>query len=571
MTEDEKAEISKAFSSTDPAAALKYSTYNAQQKADAAKGILDAYRAKRDTTQRLAFDKANNDAQVQQAKEQYAAAMAAQKTRMDADQNNLATALGTSGRLASHNAKAAAHAALAQNETVYAGMVSARDNALSQLARNLQYSSKQISDAYNDSVSQSMQDALKKIEALDKTGAMNSAEGLIKARDYVDKVNADYLQHTNNYVNQLTALNAMYSQQAEQLKAANTVDDKVTSTMNDGYLYNAQGARVVGAEGNPIRVSNTSGTLLTKEPITLNDGSKGFVYQNADGTTRVEKIGGTEALQVDEATAQRYASLVSSGALKVEDLTKLGIPQSQLSAIVSKIDESQLGGEKASDFLKLQDADGNEYFFNPKTNRTVSSSDFAKMAAENAARPEGARAGGTLDFTGLADRHPGEASFKNNNPAGITWHAASQGLKDAWTAAGVKFSMGTSRPSAEGGNYVKFDTVIDGINAREIAMERKSGSVRNALMGWVGTGNPATNAAYADSITRAAGIDGKKTYSQLTDAEKEALSVQQLKREARGMYDEMVNRGYIGPEGFDYAKMEADAGPQTATGTAPQV
>lgn len=117
---------------------------------------------------------------------------------------------------------------------------------------------------------------------------------------------------------------------------------------------------------------------------------------------------------------------------------------------------------------------------------------------------------------------------------------------------------------------MKFATVVDGINAREIAMERKGGSVRQSLMQWVGTKNPATNAAYADSITKAAGIDGNKTYAQLTDAEKEALSVQQLKREAGGMYKEMLNRGYIGPEGFDYAKMEADAGTQTATGEAPQ-
>lgn len=449
MTADEKAQISSAFSSADPSSALKYAQMTAEQKNAAAKQILDAYRTKRDTTQRLAYDQANNEAQVQQQKEQYAAAMSAQRSRMDADQNNLATVLGTSGRLASHNAKAAAQNVLSQNETIYAGMVSARDNALSQLARNLQYSSKQISDAYNDSVSQSMQDALKKIEALDKTGAMNTSQGLIQARDYIDKVNSDYLQHTGNYVNQLTALNSMYSEQAKTVKEANTVNSDVTSKMNDGYLYNAQGGRVLGTDGLPVKVANSSGTLLTKEPITMNDGAKAFVYQNADGSTRVEKILGTEALSVDEATAQRYAALVSSGALKVEDLTKLGIPQSQLSAIVSKIDESQLGGAKASDFLKLQDADGNEYYFNPKTNQTLSSADFAKTAATNAGLPAGAKAGGTLDFTNLADQHPGEASFKNNNPAGITWHAASQGLKDAWTAAGVNFEMGTPRPGSE--------------------------------------------------------------------------------------------------------------------------
>ena len=123
--------------------------------------------------------------------------------------------------------------------------------------------------------------------------------------------------------------------------------------------------------------------------------------------------------------------------------------------------------------------------------------------------------------------------------------------------------MGTARPSAEGGNYVKFASVVDGINAREIAMERKGGSVQSALKQWVGTKNDANNAAYANSIIKAAGIDGNKTYAQLTDNEKESLSVAQLQREANGMYKEMVSRGYITDKGFDYGKMEADAGVQT--------
>lgn len=164
-----------------------------------------------------------------------------------------------------------------------------------------------------------------------------------------------------------------------------------------------------------------------------------------------------------------------------------------------------------------------------------------------------------MDFTGMAAQHPGEASFKNNNPAGITWHAASAGLKQAWKDAGVNFEMGTARPSNEGGNYVKFATVIDGINAREIAMERKSGSVRSALMQWVGTTNQANNAAYADSIIKLSGIDGSKSYSQLSDGEKESLSVAQLRREAPGMYKEMLNRGYIDEEGFNYGAIEQDA------------
>lgn len=109
----------------------------------------------------------------------------------------------------------------------------------------------------------------------------------------------------------------------------------------------------------------------------MNDGSKAFVYQNPDGTTRVEKIQGTETVQIDDQAIQRYAQLVSSGVLKVEDLTKLGVPQSQISSILSGIDEGAMTGTDPKDFLKLQDSDGNEYYFNPKTKETISAAEFA--------------------------------------------------------------------------------------------------------------------------------------------------------------------------------------------------
>ena len=83
---------------------------------------------------------------------------------------------------------------------------------------------------------------------------------------------------------------------------------------------------------------------------------------------------------------------------------------------------------------------------------------------------------GSTDFRSLAQRYPNVAAFKNNNPAGITWNANFDNPTPGSTAqrlidAGVSFSKGTARPANEGGNYVTFDSIEDGMAAQRIMME----------------------------------------------------------------------------------------------------
>lgn len=86
------------------------------------------------------------------------------------------------------------------------------------------------------------------------------------------------------------------------------------------------------------------------------------------------------------------------------------------------------------------------------------------------------------------------AAFKNNNPAGITWNASFDDPKPGSTAqrlidAGITFHKGTARPANEGGNYVTFDSIEDGMAAQRIMMEGTYGNatVKNMLASWVGT------------------------------------------------------------------------------------
>jgi hypothetical protein len=82
---------------------------------------------------------------------------------------------------------------------------------------------------------------------------------------------------------------------------------------------------------------------------------------------------------------------------------------------------------------------------------------------------------GSTDFTGLSQKYPNVAAFKNNNPAGITWNANFEngtGTAKALADAGISYKKGTARPSAEGGNYVTFNSIEDGLAAQRIIMEK---------------------------------------------------------------------------------------------------
>lgn len=131
------------------------------------------------------------------------------------------------------------------------------------LAQDLDMATKTLSQAYNDAVSQTMQDALKGINALDTTGAMNTKAGLIQARSYIDSILQNNLQNLTNYYGGLQTINKQYQayhqeyldqQKAlkEEQMARQTVDIEITNNNADGYAYNKFGEKVVGESGIPV-------------------------------------------------------------------------------------------------------------------------------------------------------------------------------------------------------------------------------------------------------------------------------------------------------------------------------
>ncbi len=145
----------------------------------------------------------------------------------------------------------------------------------------------------------------------------------------------------------------------------------------------------------------------------------------------------------------------------------------------------------------------------------------------------------TWDLRSLAEQFPGQAWAKNNNPAWITWNAnfdnwtgTAKLLTDAW----VKFSKGTPRPSWEGGNYVTFPTIEDGLKAQQIIMTQTYGNstVQNMLASWVWTWEGAN---YAKQVAWMAGItDLNQKVSSLTPDQISKLQMAKIQKESPWLY-----------------------------------
>lgn len=359
-SDEERAAMSEMLGSKNPSEIADLMAQNAKWQYDQSQQLLNAYRTTRDFGIQQAREKQLNDQRVADLTQHYDNAIRDQKNKMEADANNMAMVQGTAGRLQSRNMQNAITQMLDVNKNIYSQLVSNKDRDIARLAEDLKYANTVASNEYNDKVSSQMQDMLKNIEALDKTGSLQTAEGFKQARSFIDATISNNMQHQSDYYNKLSYISQRFDKYREEAGKFKTVDDSVTKTMNDGYLYNSQGAKINDpSTGQPLRVANTSGTLLTKEPITMTDGSKAFVYQNTDGTTRVEKIEGTGATQMTPEAIQHIAQGVSSGAITPELLKSMNLTPEQIQQVLSQT----TGAGKAEWKVIGKDENGNDMYW----------------------------------------------------------------------------------------------------------------------------------------------------------------------------------------------------------------
>lgn len=330
-------------STANTAKSLDLQTTGAKTALEEYKGIADAWRMQRNIVDQMDTNNIMNQRQVQDLTRQYTIAKDNQKNRMEADANNMSVMQGSTGRLSSRNMMNAVHQVLDENDKVYNDLVSQQDIMTKRLAEDLDMATKTLSKAYNDAVSDDMQKALQGINALDSTGAMNTKAGLIQARSVIDGMLQNRVTNLNSYYQGLNTLNEKYKTYQAEATAQKKVDQDMTKTMNDGYMYNANGTKIVNESGVPLTYNpqkQIEGTLKNE------DGSTTILYK--DGTHETKQFGGT----VGTEAVAGYAQLVSQGRLSLND-----VPASIRNNVAMKASEMPQAGQW--EFTNITDADGN--------------------------------------------------------------------------------------------------------------------------------------------------------------------------------------------------------------------
>jgi len=374
LAPDEKAAITAALTSTDPAAAIKLAQADAATKQQLAKEALTEFRARRDTEQKLTYDQQQNDLQTEQYKTQMNTQISQQKDNIDSTTNNMSMALWAAGRLTSQNAANAAKTAIDQQQNIYNNMISTRDNTLQQMANTLKYNQKALSDQYNDLTSTMLQESLSKIDALNKTGALDTQQGLIQARSVIDAANVAYLNHTTNYTTQLNNLTTQYEETRKFQMAQNTVDKDVSATMNQGQntwkLYNAQWQAITGNDWQALTFNNATGQF-----ISLGDDGLGWkvaLFRNPDGTIRHEQAITAPKLTQDQIDAAKNAIAAHIDPDVVGKMLWLTWQQLATALKWTNIPNQEKVTQVSKEYT---DEDGNTVkvngYFDPKTNKYV--------------------------------------------------------------------------------------------------------------------------------------------------------------------------------------------------------
>ena len=158
----------------------------------------------------------------------------------------------------------------------------------------------------------------------------------------------------------------------------------------------------------------------------------------------------------------------------------------------------------------------------------------------------------TLDFRNnqeIINQYAWEASFKNNNPAWLTW-GVSDNLKNLWKNAWIEFNQWSFRPSNEWWSYINFESVQDGLDAYSIALTQAwTNDIFNRLATWVWTVDTESNHRYATDIMAAAWIERWTKFEELSDKELNTLIMTQMSKESPGFLKEIMS--YSWPEGAD--------------------
>lgn len=181
----------------------------------------------------------------------------------------------------------------------------------------------------DSTVSQAVQQQLNIAMKLDSDGKLDSPQAILKAkqdsmRQIIDTYNNTTLKNVDLAKFYLDTVERSIEQDTQQQSIQakqKQFDPQMTATMNagqtTGYMYNAMGQKMTDASGIPLSVKNTSGTF--RGNTTLNDGTQALIFENPDGSTRIEKIQDTAMILSKEAVPA-MAKLYAQGKINLQEI-----------------------------------------------------------------------------------------------------------------------------------------------------------------------------------------------------------------------------------------------------------
>lgn len=139
----------------------------------------------RDTKLNTDYAKSEYDRKMADAVAQSELSKNKAKAELEANTNNFAIAQGTMGRGSSLVLKNAINSQLDITHQTYTNLVATNDRYIKALADEYQYNNTKASNEYNDNMNKVSSDLRNQIETLQATGAMQTAGGLIQAKNMI--------------------------------------------------------------------------------------------------------------------------------------------------------------------------------------------------------------------------------------------------------------------------------------------------------------------------------------------------------------------------------------------------
>lgn len=252
MTPEQKDYFNKNVFNT-PQERDKFLQMTDEQRKSYISNINQANIVTRDANLNAEYNKTVYDSKVAAAKQQSALDEAKAKNELDAQINNFAIAHWTSWRLQSQNMANAIKDQISLWTQTYNNLVASNDRYVQALADEYKYNNTRASNDFNDTMAKLTNDQATKIKSLQDTGAMQTASGLLQAKDIITSTLQAGDVAMQQYSYNLQIGQERVKAMADQLKSQNQFSKDMTEASWWDYLLNSQGGIMTDAMWQPLK------------------------------------------------------------------------------------------------------------------------------------------------------------------------------------------------------------------------------------------------------------------------------------------------------------------------------